>query len=232
MVEETCKSGACAPFLASSPDNFLTKFDFAAIDALDPSLDGESTLAYDREIPMEIRLQDDEAHGPQDVGSLEAVRVKILVNAGTMVRMEISSESDLFFHYAHIIDCKLFSDMQGTQKLMIDFADYPSVLMKMLNSCLRDPSAFVAVFLMLRDGTGRLDFIQNLEYKFVELLSVDLVQSCDETVRKALSYRYNALKSKMALMQARLLEINAIVKTRNPALLTQLHQASLRRCRS
>ena len=57
---------------------------------------------------------------------------------------------------------------------------------------------------MQRDGHARLDFIQNMEYKFVELLSCDFVASPEEVVRQQISFRYNSVKTKLSLMQARL----------------------------
>lgn len=41
---------------------------------------------------------------------------------------------------------------------------------------------------------------QNMEYKFIELLSCDFRQSSEEVIRQQMSFRYNALKSKLALM--------------------------------
>lgn len=78
---------------------------------------------------------------------------------------------------------------------------------------------------MQKEGTGRLDFIQNMEYKFIELLSIDFVNSNDDVVRKQIAYRYNALKSKISLMQSRLNDINALVKLKNPSLLLQIQKA-------
>lgn len=77
---------------------------------------------------------------------------------------------------------------------------------------------------MQKEGTARLDFIQNIEYKFIELLSLDFVNSPDDTVRKQISFRYNALKSKLALMQDRISTINNIVKIKNPSLLLQIQK--------
>jgi hypothetical protein len=62
--------------------------------------------------------------------------------------------------------------MQESQKLTIDFPELSQVLMKMLNSCIKEPHSFLAVFVMQRDGNAALDFIQNIEYKFIELLSL------------------------------------------------------------
>ena len=43
--------------------------------------------------------------------------------------------------------------------------------------------SFLAVFIMNRDGSAKLDFIQNIEYKFIELLSADFMASSEEIVR-------------------------------------------------
>lgn len=72
---------------------------------------------------------------------------------------------------------------------------------------------------MRRDGSAQLDFIQNIEYKFIELLSCDFRASDEEIVRQSITYRYNAVKSKVHLMEARLKDVNNLVKVKNPSLL-------------
>jgi hypothetical protein len=63
--------------MAGGDGSALTQFDFSAIDELDPALANGSTVIYDREVPFELRVQTG-AEGPGDVGTLEAVRVKIV----------------------------------------------------------------------------------------------------------------------------------------------------------
>lgn len=53
----------------------------------------------------------------------------------------------------------------------------------MLYNCLREPQSFLAVFVMNKDGRATLDFIQNIEYKFIELISLDFVASSEEVIR-------------------------------------------------
>ena len=118
--------------------------------------------------------------------------------------------------------------MQEQQKLMVDFAEYPAVVIRMLNTCIKEQLQHLAVFVMQRGGRAHLDFIQNMEYKFVELLSVAFVASDEETVRQNIAFRYNSVKSRLALMQARLQDINALVKIKNPSLLMQLQRTPLR----
>lgn len=217
---------------AEANKSFLDTFDFQQIEELDPSLAEGHHVAYDREVPFELRVQDAET-GPQEVGTLEAIKCKILMLGDESnpqhVRIELTSENDLFFHYTHSVNEGDFRRMQDAQKLMIDFVDYQSVLVKMLNSCIKEPHSFLAVFVMQRDGHARLDFIQNMEYKFVELLSCDFVASPEEVVRQQISFRYNSVKTKLSLMQARLQDISALVKVKNPSLLLQLQKAPQQR---
>lgn len=50
--------------------------------------------------------------------------------------------------------------MQEDQKLMLDFQNYGSVLVRMLNNCIKEPHSHLAVFVMQHDINARLDFIQ------------------------------------------------------------------------
>ncbi|KAJ1627329.1 hypothetical protein T492DRAFT_1025923 [Pavlovales sp. CCMP2436] len=206
----------------------LTQFDFSAIDEMDPALSSGQVILYDREVPFELRVHSS-GDGNGDVGTLEAVRVKVMTlgeGAGLVsVTAELTSESDLFFHHAHVMDARSFRAVQDQQRLMVDFAEYPAVLVRMLNACIKEPHTHLAVVVLGRDGRSHLDFIQNLEYKFVELLSVQFSASADEAVRQAISFRYNALKSRVALMHARLQDVNALIKLKSPALLVQLQRS-------
>ena len=119
-------------------------------------------------MPLEIRLQTTD-QAPQDVGTLEAVLVKVLVKGGgdddasppTAVKVELSNEGDLFFHYASVVDAATFRAMRDEQHLMVEFADFVSVLTRSVDNAIREPSAFLAVLVTNREGAARLDFIQN-----------------------------------------------------------------------
>ena len=59
-------------------------------------------------------------------------------------------------------------------------------------------ASFLAVFVMEKDKKkARLDFIQNLDYKFIELLSCSFDQSDEQSRRESISYRYNSVKTKL-----------------------------------
>ncbi|PNH11554.1 hypothetical protein TSOC_001641 [Tetrabaena socialis] len=201
-------------------------FDYPALEELDPSLVDNFQLVYEREVPFELRS----AVGldlPTEVGALEAIRVRILVQQDGQprtVRVELSSESNLFFLYVHDQTPESFKEIQEAQRLMVDFPDYPTVLMRMLNQCIREPHIYLAVCIMQPTGEARLDFIQNMEYKFVELLSCKFMAAGEDLVRQHVSYRYNVVKARLQLMQARLADVNAMVKVKNPSLLLQLQR--------
>jgi len=207
--------------------DIIANFDFSEIEEKDPSLSEGHKLLYDREVPFELRLED--SNGPQEVASFEAIRTKILLGgeeqSPSQIRIELSCENDLFFHFTSDVDEETFKVMQDNQKLCIQFNEYSNLTKRLLNNCINEPQSYIAVFIMQKEGTARLDFIQNIEYKFIELLSIDFVNSPDDTVRRQIAYRYNALRSKLELMQNRIQTISNIVKLKNPSLLLQIQKA-------
>ncbi len=74
--------------------------------------------------------------------------------------------------------------MQDSQKLCIGFKDYAGLNKKLFNNCITEPHCYIAVFVMQKDGSARLDFIQ-----YIELLSLEFTYSLDETVRRQIAYR-------------------------------------------
>eukprot|EP01039_Chlorochromonas_danica_P002976 gene2976-3244_t len=202
--------------------------DYGGIDELDPSLANGFRVIYDREVPVEVRTQQGDERAKQ--GTLELIKVKILLlgpeDTPSAVRVEASSEADLFFHYTHITDEKGFIKIQEQQKLVVDFVDYAGVLIRMLNACIKEPHIHLAIFTMYNENDARLDFIQNMEYKFVELMYCGFNRSPDEIVQHHITYRYNAMKQKLSVVQGRLQEITNLVKIKNPSLLLQLQKTN------
>ena len=191
-------------------------------------------MLYDREVPFEMRAEGGGAAGGAGrelVGSMEGIKVKILTMgdefALQQIRVELSSENDLFFHFTHALEEASYVAVQEHQKLMASFNEcapraapppaalcsrrrsarvrrYPNIMIKMLNACIKDSASHLAVFIMHQDGSARLDFIQNMEYKFVELLSCHFIPSPEDVIRRHITYRYSALKHRNYLLQQRL----------------------------
>ena len=216
--------------VSDSSTNVLANFDFSEIDAKDPSLSEGHKLIYNREVPFELRLEDND--GPQEVASFEAIRCKILIggeeNNPVQIRLELSCENDLFFHFTSDIDEETYKVMQENQKLTVNFSEFYNLVKRLFNNCINEPQSYISVFIMQKEGTGRLDFIQNIEYKFIELLSIDFVNSPDDIVKKQISYRYNIIRTKLELMLNRVQSISNIVKNKNPSLLLQIQKAPIK----
>lgn len=135
------------------------------------------------------------------------------------MRVEVTSENDLFFHYTHEVDADSYRKMQEQQNLLVNFNEYANILQKMVNSCIKEPHTFLGVFVMREDATAKLDFIQRNDFKFIELLSLPFHWSSQEIVQQSIMYRYNLVKSKAALMEARLKDMNQLMKVKNPSLM-------------
>mmetsp|Transcript_142632 Transcript_142632/g.251772 ORF Transcript_142632/g.251772 Transcript_142632/m.251772 type:complete len:353 (-) Transcript_142632:15-1073(-) len=183
----------------------------------DPSLLEGHSVVYDRECPFELRVEEiDEA------GALEPIRCKVLVLGSREhpenCRIELSSERDIFFHYIHNVDEQSFLRLQDRHKLHINFSEYVSFLIKMLNTCITEPHLQLAIFVMQRAGSARLDFVRNLGLKFAELLTCDFEAATEELVRQHINHRYNSMKSRTISTQARLENLMQLVYIKNPAL--------------
>ena len=220
-----------ASFVITGAGNASSDYDPLLIDEpdwsdVDPSCKDGFRVVYEKEIPFEMRLQENDQS--PEVGTLEAILAKVSVQGEaslpTMIKVELSSESDLFFHYSHVLDERSFKTVREEQRLMIEFSDYANVLARSLNQAIKEPQTHLAVFIMNRDGQARLDFIQNMEYKFVELLSVTFLRSPDDRIRSSIAFRYNSIKTKLQIVSGRLSEVTSIVKLKNPSLLLQLQQ--------
>ena len=61
-------------------------------------------------------------HGFAFVGSF-AARVASVFRSPNAVRIELTSENDLFFHYSHTLDEVSFRQVQEQQKLMVEFPE-------------------------------------------------------------------------------------------------------------
>lgn len=213
----------------SSITDELSSLDFSSIDDLDPSLADGSKSVFDREVPIEVRS---ESNGNMDLFApmMESIRVRILTQGTeesfTSVRIELSSETDLFFHNVHTFHIETFDAFKLDQKLTVDFFDFPGVLIRMLNAVIKDPKTFLAVLSIQLDSTGKLDFIQNMDYKYVDLLTLPCKQSEDDVIQRQITFRYNSLKQKYAIVQSRLHEVNNTLKTKNPSLLLQIQKAN------
>lgn len=61
--------------------------------------------------------------------------MEILSNAGVNIKVQLTSEADLFFHYEAFYDEEIFAKLKSKQQLSCNFSMYHNMLIKLLNDC-------------------------------------------------------------------------------------------------
>ncbi len=121
--------------------------------------------------------------------------------APELLKIELTSEQDLFFHYSKIETLESFEELKQFQKLTLEFDGFIGLLIKLLGSVQQASDAHFAILTILEDSKGQLAFVQNLHYKFIELLQLDIQSSDEETIRESITFRYNINKAKLMYLQ-------------------------------
>lgn len=192
-------------------------------DEIDPSLADGYHVFFEREVPVEVRASEDRDAG---AGSIEAIRFKVLTmgppNQPASVRVELSGESDIYFLYIHEMNESAFREVQEAQRLTWAFESYPALLVKMLLYCIEGPHEYSALLSLQRNFQARLDIIQNMEYKVVDLLSIRFGAAPEDLVKHHVVFRYNSLKHRLGVLQSHCNELNGVIRARNPSLLLNL----------
>jgi hypothetical protein len=190
----------------------------------DPSLKDGGEIVFDEEIPLEIRSGDG-----TDESELIVIRFKIIVHEDDgvlqQVRLEITSDSDLFFLYESTFTTQDYAELQARQKLKIDFGEFPHVLRDILAQNSGGKGEFSVVFVQDARSHGILSFQQNLKLKSVEIFALEFVPASDELVRDQIQYRYNLARSKLKIAKADLDDLYAMLKIKNPSVLKQVRSS-------
>ena len=200
--------------------------DLSSIESKDPSLLDGYKIIYNKEVPLDIKLNTNE--GPKDIASFEKLYCKILSDAvnpegtPTRVKFELSWESNLTFHYTNIVDEQKFLDMKKKQNLNIDFPQYCNLVTKICDDCINSPDIFIGVFTIKKDGISQLQFIKGSDFKFLELLLLDFTNSSDDIIQKHMLYRFAYLKSKLNYNKKALKAAGDVILECNPEIMNPI----------
>lgn len=125
-----------------SQANLLNHFDFSQIEQLDPSLNDNFRLVFEKTLQFQVRFSDGKEES-KELSAEEPLRVRLFISgedySPEYFRIECNCESDLFFHYSQLIDEGLFNQIREEQELQVSFKDYPTICMKSLNRCEKEP---------------------------------------------------------------------------------------------
>lgn len=180
---------------------------------VDPAIKDGMELQFFKDCVTEVVR-----NGSELVGKKCLLSYKLLAGAD-VVELEITSESDLFFQYVHRVTKEEYEKIKLQQNLTTPFDTYPLTLQKMIVSCMQSES-FKAI-LTMRGGEGTLNFVQNAEYKFIELLECALLRANEFRMVDNITYRYNLLKERVNHFAHHLEDINNVLKKKDPAVACQ-----------
>ncbi|OII72089.1 uncharacterized protein cubi_01422 [Cryptosporidium ubiquitum] len=207
---------------------FLDSFDYSDLEKADPILSGGFSVVFRRTCPVEIRLIDSD--DAEEIGTTENINFRVMIKGARshpdIIRFEITCDNDLFLFYTRDFSPSDFNELKIVQNLVCDYNDFTETFCRIVNNVIKDQLGCFVKFCLRVDGSGKLTFLQIMEYKFLELLSIDFQQASEEVIRNSISFRYSFMKSKVALMEGRFLEISNLLSIRNPGLLHYLQKNS------
>ena len=102
--------------------------------------------------------------------------------------MEFTSDKDFFFLFVHRLQEATYPLFAARQKLRASFQDYPTMLIKLFNSCIKNPQAFVASLNLETNKPSVLEIKQNVEYKTVTHLACEFEGAHEDKIRVYTSY--------------------------------------------
>lgn len=206
---------------------FFENFNNEDIDFKDPSLDDQLVKIYEEEVPFEIRTEDENL-SENEKSIFQNLLCKIFSTDESIeqinVKIEIANDKDLFFYYSCEIDSTLFDEIKENQKLTCNFNDFPELLIKYFDFCIKDQKSYLAVMNIKSDKKAVMELLENLEYKFVELININFVPASDDLIREQISYRYNSMRATHEITQSRIEIINGVLKDHDPQLINEVRK--------
>ncbi|CAK84227.1 unnamed protein product (macronuclear) [Paramecium tetraurelia] len=172
----------------------LNPLDFAEIDYLDPALKDGHKVLYDRILNINIRFQDRFSE-VQELSQPEPIRLRVLqlvtIFNPQSIKIEISSEKDLFFLFHHEATVNGFTQIKALQNLQMPFKDYAQITIIRSNKIIMDVIRYGAIFQVMLDGSARLEINQTTEFRSVHMIHFDFHQVEESFLRQTIVFKYN-----------------------------------------
>ena len=207
-------------------DDAIPKPDFSSIESQDPSLSDGFKIIYDKEVPLDLKHKTNE--GLEDFASFELIRFKVLSDAKdeesppTRVKIELSWEKDLLFHYTNIIDEQQFLDIKKNQRFLIDFTEYCNTVQKICENCINNSDIYIGEFTIEKKGVSELRFVKSSPFKYLDLLVLEFKNSPNDIIRKQLLYKFAFIKSKVEYNKKAIKAAGDVILECNPEIMNPI----------
>lgn len=206
-------------------EQFFKDFNNAEIDNRDPSLGDSLLKIYEEEIPFEIRYEDENLP-EKDRNVFQNLICKILITDEMLneinVKIEIINDSDLFFYYYIDLNSSSFEKMKEEQKLVCNFREFSDLLIKYFDLCMNDKKTYLTILNVQKDNKVILELLENLDFKFGQLVNLCLLPASEDLIRRQIIYRYNSMRATENIMENRINIINNVLKDVDPQLIFEV----------
>ena len=203
--------------------------DLSIFNDQDPSLANSFKIIYNKRVPMEIKLK--AKNKEKGLSSFEPIICKLLIdndndknneNENHMpnhIKIELSCENDIYFHFTNIIDENKFKIIKKEQNLNINFAEFCQLFEKICENCRTIPNEYICFFILNKHGSSILKFIKTSDFKFVDLLLLEFNISPDEVIKEQIKYRFAYLKCKLDYQKKCIQSVGDFILKKNPDIL-------------
>jgi hypothetical protein len=183
---------------------------------VDPSIKAGGKILFDREIPLQVQRQGERSapiptHIRVVVGSKESETEP--------VRVELTTDSDLYLLYEAEFNQDAYAELQSKQGLDVGFSEVAAAVVELVNLVMTEGQGYEVLFDVNEELRGKLVFTQKLKFKSVEIMSIDLNPASDESVKQQIQYRFNSLKSQLKLSKEELTNLYGMLKIKDPSAL-------------
>ena len=213
----------------SKEEVFFYDFTNEEIDNKDPSIEIGLIKIYEEEVPFEIRIHHENIEKEKSIFELLICKIfvtqEVNKNKDFIIKFEIASDKDLFFYYSTEINKSSFEQIQRQQKLICDIIKFYDLLIKYLDLCIEQNKKFLAVFNIYEDKMAKLEIMENLEYKFAELINLNFSPVSKDFINKQIIYRYNSMRGLFDMTQNRINIINEVLKDTDPSLISEVKKS-------
>ena len=202
-------------------EDAIIKPDLSYIETKDPSLSKGYTIIFNKEVPLDLKLETED--GLKDIGTIELINFKLLSNSTNKedeteikIKIELSWEKDLFFHYTNVIKKNDFEDIKKNQNLNINFTQYGNIIRTICDNCINSPDLYKGKFIIKKGGISKLKFIKVTDLKLLDLLTLEFKNSSDKIIKKQILYKFASLKSKLEYNKKVLKAAGDVIMESNP----------------
>jgi hypothetical protein len=181
------------------------------------SLQSASRPSFSRDVLVSQEAGDDH---PIVERSMRATVTVVGSKPIESVRIELSTESDLFFLLEAEYNPESYAALQKEQDLTIDFDQFPVALSDIFTSASSREGEFR--LRLTGDDEPVLTVIENLKFKTLTVFRLRFARPPDEKVKESIQERYEEVCAQLATVRHDLLNFYGILKIRNPSVLKQV----------